>query len=124
MRFAVNEIDKSHGSPKKNQKEIPDIWNIIISVKYLKFTFIRTSVNNQKNKCKAGVSNFFIKKVGRSNLLDDNLIKKVRQIAIETRQACGVINRRQIVSITNGIVRTNNPDILREFGGTERLTNR
>ena len=29
VRFAVNEIDKLHGSPKKNQKEIPDIWNII-----------------------------------------------------------------------------------------------
>ena len=56
--------------------------------------------------------------------MDNNLIKIVREIAIETRQACGVINRRQIVSITNGIVRANNPDILRDFGGTERLTNR
>ena len=46
LMFPVNEIDKSHGSPKENQKEIPDIWNIIIFVKYLKFKFIRTSVNN------------------------------------------------------------------------------
>ena len=41
LRFVVNEIDKSHGRPKKYQKEIPetvkkgrrksgiDIWNIV-----------------------------------------------------------------------------------------------
>ena len=94
------------------------------SVKYPKFTFIRTSVNNWKNKCKTGGDNFVFKKVGRPNLLDDNLIKKVKDIAIGTRQAGGVINRRQIVNIAKGVVRANNPDILKEFGGTVELTNR
>ena len=47
-------------------------------IKYPKFTFIRTSLNNWKNKCKTGCDNFVFKKVGRPNLLDDNLIKMSR----------------------------------------------
>ena len=35
-----------------------------------------------------------------------------------------MINRTQIVSIPKGVVRANNPDILKEFGGTGELTNR
>ena len=50
--------------------------------------------------------------------MDDNLIKKVKGIAIGTRQDGGVINRRQIVNIAKGVVRANNPDILKEFGWT------
>ena len=81
-------------------------------------------MNNWKNKCKTGGDTFVFKKVGRPNLLDDNLIRKVKDIAIGTRQAGGVINRRQIVNIAKGVVRANNPDILTEFGGTVELTNR
>ena len=80
-------------------------------------------MNNWKNKCKAG-DNVVFKKVGRPNLLDENLIKKVKDIAIGTRQAAGVINRRQIINIARGVVRSNNPDIMAEFGGTVELTNR
>ena len=56
--------------------------------------------------------------------MDDNLIKKVKDIAIGTGQASGVISRRQIVNIGKGIVRENNPDILKGFGGTIELINR
>ena len=57
---------------------------------------IRSSMNNWKNKCKTRVDNCVFKKLGRPNALDDNLIKKVEDIAIGTRQAGGVINRRQL----------------------------
>ena len=140
MRFAVHEIDKSYGRPKKYQKEIPEkvkreAGNHALtfgtssfikkfSVKYPKFTFIRTSVTNWKNKCKTRGDHFVFKKVGRPNLLDDNLIKKVKDIALGTRQTGGVINRKQIVNIAEGAVRANDPDILKEFAGTVELTNR
>ena len=137
MRFAVNEVDKSHGRPKKYQKKIPEkvkrgVGNHVLrfgtssaikkfSVKYPKFTFIRTLLNNWKNKCKAGGENFVFKKVRRPNILDDNLIKKVKDIG--TRQAGGVMNRRVIVNIAKGAVRANNHDILKEFVATVELTN-
>ena len=134
LRFAANEIDKSRGRLKKYQKEIPEkvkreVGNHALtfgtssaikkfSVKYPKNRIIRTSVNNWKNKCKTRGDTFVFKKVGRPNLLDDNLVRKVKDIAIGTRQAGGAINRRQIVNIAKGVVRANNPDILTEFGGT------
>ena len=93
------------------------------SVKYPKFTFITTSVNNWKNKCKTGCDNFVFKKARRPDLLDDNPIKKVKDIVIGTRQVGGVISRRQIVSIAKGIVRANNPNILKDFDDTVELTN-
>ena len=93
------------------------------SAKYPKYRFIRNSVNNWKNKYKAG-DNVVFKKVGRPNLLDQNIIKKIKEIAIGTSQAGGVINRRQILNIARAVVRSNNPDILAEFGGTVELTNR
>ena len=56
--------------------------------------------------------------------MDDYLIGKVKDIATGTRQAGGVINRRQILNIDKGVIRENNPDILKEFGGTVKLTDR
>ena len=56
--------------------------------------------------------------------MDDHLIRKVKDIAIGTRQVGGVINRRQILKIAKGVIRANNPDILKEFSGTVELTDR
>ena len=79
---------------------------------------------NWKNKSKGGEcdGDVVLKKVDRSNILGDHLIRKVKDIAIGTRQAGGVINRRQILNIAKGIIRANNPDILKEFGGNVELT--
>ena len=62
--------------------------------------------------------------IGRPNILDDHLIRKVKDIAIETRQAGGVIDRRLILNIAKGVIRANNPDILKEFGGIVESTDR
>ena len=53
--------------------------------------------------------------------LEDDLTlhKKVKDIAIGIRAACGVINRKQILNIAKGAVRANNPIALKEFGGQE-----
>ena len=59
----------------------------------------------------------------RAIILDDHLICKVKDIAIKTCQAGGVINRRQIDNIAKGVVRVNNPDILKKFGRTVELIN-
>ena len=140
MRFAADEINKSDRRPKTYQKQIPEKVKREVgqyaltcgtssaikkfSLKYPKYNFIRTSVNNWKNKFKWGRDVAVLKKVGRPNILDDHLIRKVMDIAIGTRQAGGVINRKQIVNIAKGVVKANNPDILKEFGVTVELTNR
>ena len=84
------------------------------SSKYAKYNFNRTTVNSWKGKCK--VVNPTFKKVGRPNLVDKTLLKKLKDIAISTRAPGGVINRKQILNIAKGIVRANNPNALKEFG--------
>ena len=92
------------------------------SSKYAKYNFNRTTINAWKTKC--NVANPTFKKAGRPNLLDETLLKKVKEIAIGTRAAGGVINRNQILNIAKGVVRANNPNALKEFGGRLDLTNR
>ena len=79
-------------------------------------------VNFWKAKCK--VANPTFKKAGRPNLMDETLLRKVKNIAIGTRPAGGVINRKQILNIVKGVVRTNNPNALKELGGSLDLTDR
>jgi len=138
LSYVAAEIDKSATRAKKYQKTIPeDVRKEVgqyalihgtssaikkYSSKYTKYNFIRTSVNNWKNKFKGGRNDVVFKKVGRPNILDDHLLRKVKDVAIGTRQAGGVINRRQIINIAKGVIKANNPDILEEFGGTVKLT--
>ena len=90
------------------------------SSKYTKYNFSRTTVNSWKAKCK--VANPTFKNSGRHNFLDKTLLKKVNNIAIATRAAGGVINRKQIFNIAKGAVGANSPDALKEFGGSLDLT--
>ena len=86
------------------------------TTKYPKYSFIRTTVNTWKKKCNDGDWTV-IKRIGRSNLLDSGMLKKVKDTALGTRMAVGVINRRQLISIVTGVVRANNPNLLKEYGG-------
>ena len=42
------------------------------------------------------------------------MIKKVKEITLGIRVAGGVINRRQLITIATGVVRANNPNLLKE----------
>ena len=55
------------------------------------------SITSIGPRCK--VANPTFKKAGRPYLLDETLLKKVKDIAIGTRAAGGVINRKQILNI-------------------------
>ena len=52
------------------------------------------------------------------------MIKKIKDIIVGTRIAGGVINRRTVICIANGVVKANQPNLLKEFGGTVELTDR
>ena len=92
------------------------------SSKYAKYNFNRITVNSWKAMRKVANPNF--KKAGRPNLLYETLLKKIKDIAIGTRAAGGVINRKQILNISKGVDRANNPSALKEFGGSLDLTDR
>ena len=55
-------------------------------------------------------------------MLDDALLVKVKVIAWGTRMSGGVINRKRLISIKNGVIRANNLEMLKELGVTIELT--
>ena len=65
-----------------------------------------------------------IKGIGRPNLLDSGMLKNVKDITLGTRMDGGVINRRQFISIVARVVRANNPNLLKEYGGDLVLTDK
>ena len=50
------------------------------------------------------------------------MIKKIKDIIVGTRIAGRVINRCTVICIANGVIRANQPNLLKEFGGTVELT--
>ena len=55
------------------------------------------------------------KNAGEPNILDNNLIKKAKYVAIGMRAAGGGINMSWIPNITVGVVKAKNSSSLREF---------
>ena len=138
LTLVAKEIQKSCNQKVKYQKAVPETikkevgmyakvygtaWAVkVFSSKYAKYNFNRTTVNYCKAKCK--VTNPIFKKAGRPNLLDKTLLKKGKDVTIGKRAASRIINRKQILNIAKGIVRANNPNALKEFGGSLDLTDR
>ena len=45
------------------------------------------------------------------------MLKKVQDIALGIRMVGGVISRRHLINIATGVVRVNDPNLLKEYGG-------
>ena len=60
-----------------------------------------------------------IGKRGRPNLADHDMLKKIKDVIIGSRLARTVISRKMVVAIGTGVVKANEPKILREFELTE-----
>ena len=52
------------------------------------------------------------------------MLKKVKDIALGTRMAGEAIKRRQLISIATGVVKANNPNMLKEYSGGLVLTDK
>ena len=61
-------------------------------------------------------------KKSRPNLLDDETLAKVRDGITGIRMTGGVISRKMVIAIGNGIIKANSPTSLKEFGGHIELT--
>ena len=51
-------------------------------------------------------------------------MEKLKTSQLELDKLVESINRRQILNIDKGVIRESNPDILKEFGGRVKLTDR
>ena len=127
--YPEEEMQKTYKRQKKYQVEIPvrikkevdlcakDFGTASafkeFTTKYPKYSFSRTTVDTWKKKCNDGDWTV-IKRIGKPNLLDSGMLKKVKYIVLGTRMPEGVINRRQLISIATGVVRANNPNLLKE----------
>ena len=58
-----------------------------------------------------------IPKKGRPNLLDDETFAKVRDGITGTRLTGGVISRKMIIAVGNGVIKANLPSSLKKYGG-------
>ena len=50
------------------------------------------------------------------------MLKKIKDVIIGSRLASTAISRKVVVAIGTGVVKANEPKILREFGGSLELT--
>ena len=50
------------------------------------------------------------------------MLKKTRDVIIRSRLAGTVISRKMVVAFSTGLVKANEPKILREFGGSFEFT--
>ena len=60
-------------------------------------------------------------KTGRPNLVRDDLLQKLKEVIVGVRFSGAVISRKMIISIGNGVLKANDPN-MSEFGGTITLT--
>ena len=83
--------------------------------KYPEYTFIRQSVNNWKKKVKKDKKSDTAtvhRRKGRSNLLDQKFLVKVKDVVTGVRMAGGVISRKMVIAIGTGVIKANSPSKL------------
>ena len=92
---------------------------------YTKYSLKRTTVNGWKESCKKNKNDQPIEPIQRKerpNLVDDETLKKIKDIIAGSRLAGTAISRRMVIVIATGVIKANDSNILREFGGILELT--
>ena len=91
---------------------------------YTKYSLERTTVSGWKESCKKKKNHQPIAPIqgkGRPNLVDDEILKKIKDI-VRSRLADTAISRKMVIAIAIGVIKANDSNILREFGGSLELT--
>ena len=77
------------------------------SKQYPKYKFKRTSINSWKASFKNNGNSQNLKKIGRLNLLPEELLKRTEDVIIGSHLAGTVISRRMVIAIGTGVVESN-----------------
>ena len=67
------------------------------------------SISSWKASFKNNGNSQNLKKIGRPNLLSQELLKRTKDVIIGSRLAGTVISRRMVISIGTGVVKANDP---------------
>lgn len=126
IQTVMDEVEKS--TARQNYNSVPKLVRIEVgkyalrhstkdaldhfSKKYPKYKFKRTSVNSWKASLKTNENDKPLKKIGRPNLLSDELLTKTKDVIIGSRLAGTVISRRMVIAIGTGVVKANDPGIV------------
>ena len=137
IQYLQQEIKKQIAKPAKHYNNIPSkikqeigSYALIHGTKaaigrfskvYTKYSLKRTTVNGWKERCKKNDLHS-IGKRGKPNLEDDEMLKKIKDVIIGSRLVGTVISREMVVAVGTGVVKANEPKILRKFGENLELT--
>ena len=92
---------------------------------YTKYSLKRTTVNGWKESCKKKKNDqpiAPIQRKGRPNLVADEMLKKIKDIIVSSHLAYTAISQKMVIAIATAVIKANDPNILREFGGSLELT--
>ena len=67
------------------------------------------SISSWKASFKNNGNSQNLKKIGRPNLLSQELLKRTKDVIIGSRLAGTVISRRMVIAIGTGVVKANDP---------------
>ena len=67
------------------------------------------SISSWKASFKNNGNSQNLKKIGRPNLLSEELLKRTKDVIIGSRLAGTVISRRMVIAIGTGVVKANDP---------------
>ena len=67
------------------------------------------SISSWKASFKNNGNSQNLKKIGRPNLVSEELLKRTKDIIIDSRLAGLVISRRMIIAVGAGVIKANDP---------------
>ena len=82
------------------------------SKQYPKYILKQTSINSWKASFKNNGNRENLRKIGRPNLLSEELLKRTKDVIIGSRLAGTIISRRMVIAIGTGVVKANDPDTI------------
>ena len=89
-----------------------------LSKVYRNYSLKRTTVNGWKKSCKKKKNDqpiAPIQRKGRPNLVEDETLKKIKDIIVGSRLDSTAISRKMVIAIATGVIKANDPNILREL---------
>ena len=127
IQYDQQEIKKQVAKPVKHYDNIPSkikqetgSYDLIHGTKAAidrfskvctKYSIKGTAVNGWKEKCKK-----------KRMIVNDEMVKKVKDVIIGSHLADKVSSRKMVFVIGTGVVKTNEPKILRKFDGSLEVT--